>query len=91
MPRDERRGDIEREATVEAEVERPRARLLGDGDRRHPEHDALERRGDGAGVGDVVAEVRAVVDARDDEVGAEVGDQPESGKPHAVDGVPSVA
>ena len=38
--------------------------LLRDGDRRQPEHDALERRRDRARVGDVVAEVRAVVDAR---------------------------
>ena len=33
------------------------ARLLRDGDRGDPEHDALQRRGDGPRVGDVVAEV----------------------------------
>ena len=42
-----------------------------------PEHDALERRGDRAGVGDVVAQVRAVVDAGDDQLGLEVLDQAE--------------
>ena len=41
------------------------------------EHDALERGGDRARVGDVVAEVGAVVDAGDDQVGLEVVDQPE--------------
>ena len=78
QPRDEIGGDLEAEAAVEAVVERSRAGLLGDGDRRQPEHDALQRRGDGARVGDVVAEVRAVVDPRDDEVGLEVLDQPEA-------------
>ena len=48
---------------AEAEVHLARRRLLRDGDRRQPEHDALERRRDRARVGDVVAEVRAVVDA----------------------------
>ncbi len=37
------------------------------------------------GVGDVVAEVGAVVDAGDDQVGLEAVDQPERGEPDAVD------
>jgi hypothetical protein len=46
---------------------------------------ALERRRDRARVRDVVAEVRAVVDAGHDEVGLEALDQPERGEAHAVD------
>ena len=49
-----------------------------------PEHDALQRGGDRARVGDVVAQVGAVVDAGDDQVGLEALDQPERGEPHAV-------
>ena len=49
-----------------------------------PEHDALERGRDRAGVGDVVAEVGAVVDPGDDQVGA-LAEQPEVGEAHAVD------
>ena len=52
---------------------------------REAEHDALERRGDRAGVGDVVAQVGAVVDAGDDQVGLEALDQPQRGEAHAVD------
>ena len=48
-----------------------------------PEHDALQRGGHRARVGDVVAEVRAVVDAGDDQLGLEL-DQPERGEAHAV-------
>ena len=50
------------------------------------EQQRLERRRDGAGVGDVVAEVEPVVDAGDDELRLEVLDQPELREPHAVDG-----
>ena len=83
--RDEARGDLKSEATVEAVVERARARLLGDGDRGQPEHDALERRRDRARVGDVVAEIGAVVDPRDDYIGGEAVDQTEPRQAHAVD------
>ena len=74
------------EAAAEAEVHLAVGRLLGDGDRRHAEHEPLERGRDGARVGDVVAEVRAVVDARDDQVGPEALDQAERREAHAVDG-----
>ena len=83
--RDEVGRDVEREAAAEAEVHLARGRLLGDGDPRDAEHDPLERRGDGARVGDVVAEVRAVVDAGDDDVGLEALDEPELREPDAVD------
>ena len=63
---------------------RRRGRLLGDRDRRQPEQDALERRGDRAGVRDVVAEVHPVVHARDDELGLEAVDEAERREPHAV-------
>jgi len=86
QPRHEGCGDGEVKAAVEAVVERPRAGLLGDGDRGQPEHDALERGRDGAGVGDVIAEVRPVVDAGDDQVGRETLDQPQAGEANAVDG-----
>ncbi len=39
-----------------------------EGDRRNAEQEALHRRGDGAGIDRVVAHVRAVVDAGDDQV-----------------------
>ena len=42
---------------------------LGDGDRGQPEHQAFEGGGDGARIGDVIAEVEAVVDAGDDQAG----------------------
>ena len=63
-------------------------RLLNFGDELRQfiaEHDALQSRRDRAGVGDVVAQVRAVVDAGDDQVGLEAVDQPERRQPHAVD------
>ena len=60
------------------------ARLLGDGDGGQPEHQPLERRRHGARVGDVVAEVGAVVDPRDDQVGT-LAEQAEVGEAHAVD------
>ena len=50
-----------------------------------PEDHALEGGRHRAGVGDVVAEVRPVVDAGDDQVGREAVDQPERGEPDAVD------
>ena len=60
-------------------------RALRDGDRRQPEQHALQRRRDGARVGDVVAEVVAEVGARDDRVVAAAA-EPERREPHAVDG-----
>ena len=60
------------------------ARLLRDRDRRNPEHDALQSGGDRARVGDVVAEVGAVVDPGDDQVGP-LADQAEVAEAHAVD------
>jgi hypothetical protein len=59
--------------------------LLRHGDRGQVEDRGLERRPDGAGVGDVVADVQAVVDPRHDEVdrGHEAG---QGADPHAVDG-----
>jgi hypothetical protein len=62
----------------------PSRRLLRDREARDPQHDALEGCGDGAGVGDVVAEVGAVVDPRDDEVGLKAVDQAEGREAHAV-------
>ena len=53
--RDERRGGAELEALAEPEVHLARERLLGHRDPRHAEHHALQRRCDGARVGDVVA------------------------------------
>ena len=47
----------------------------GEGDRRHIEQRSFERGGDGAGVGDVVAEVRSEIDAGDDEGGTVVAQQ----------------
>ena len=76
-PRGERGGGVEVEAVAEAEVHLARVGLLGDRDPGEAEDDALQRRGDGARVGDVVAEVGAVVDAGDDQVGGEAVDQPE--------------
>ena len=49
-----------------------------------PEDDPLERRRDRAGVGHVVAQVRAVVDARDDQVGL-LAEEAEVGEADAVD------
>ena len=80
----ETRHGVEIEVAAEAEVHLPLGRLLRNGDRRQPQHDALERRRDRARVGDVVAEVGPVVDARDDQLGLEA-DQAERRKAHAVD------
>src|SRR5256885_16831106 len=54
------------------------------GDAGDPEHDALERRRDRPGVGDVVAEVRAVVDPRDDQLRL-LTDETQRREAHAVD------
>ena len=80
----ERGRDLEVELAAEAEVHLPRARLLRDRDRRDAEHDPLERGGHGPRVGDVVAEVGAVVDPRDDQVGLLLAGQAEVGEPDAV-------
>ena len=64
------------------------ARLLRDGDPGHAEHDRLERGRDRARVGDVVTDVRAVVDAGDDQLRLPVVDQAEVRQPHAVDRCP---
>ena len=77
-------GDGEVEAPARKESHLLRASLLGDGDRRNPEHDPLERGGDRPRVGDVVAQVGAVVDARDDQVGP-FAHQAEIGEADAVD------
>ena len=61
-PRREPGGDGEVERRALAEVELERRRLLRDGDPGQAEHDRFERRGDGPGVGDVVTQVRAMVD-----------------------------
>ena len=87
-PGGEGRRGVEVELAAEPEVHLARRGLLGDGDRRQAEHDALERGGHGAGVGDVVAEVGAVVDARDDQLGLEALDEPERGEADAVHGRP---
>jgi hypothetical protein len=68
-----------------AEVQLAVVRLLRHRDRRQPQHDPLERRGDRSRVGDVVAQVGAVVYARHDQLGLEV-EQPERGEAHAVHG-----
>ena len=78
-------GDLEVELAAQAEVHLAGGRLLGDGDARDAEDDPLERGGDGPGVRDVVAEVRAVVDAGHDDLGVEAVDEPELGEPDAVD------
>ncbi len=77
---------VEVELVAEPEVHLAPQRLLRDGDAGDPEHDALERGGDRPRVGDVIAEVGAVVDPGDDQVGLEIVDQAERGEPHAVDG-----
>ena len=83
--RGESGGGLELEGAAEPEVHLARERLLRHRDARHAEHDPLQRGRDGARVGDVVAQVGAVVDAGHDEVGLEVADQAEVGEPHAVD------
>ena len=83
--RRERRRHREVEGRPDPEVELAGARLLRDRDPGQPEHDRLERRGHRARVSDVVAEVRAVVDPRHDQLGLEALDQPQVGQAHAVD------
>ena len=53
-------------------------------DRRDVQHDAFERGGHGARIGDVVAQVHTQIDARDDDVGPAI-EQPQRGHAHAVD------
>ena len=84
--RDEPRALVERELLPEPEVHLPGRGLLGQRDGRQAEQDALQRRGDRAGVGDVVAEVRAVVGAGDDHLGLEPVDEAGRRQAHAVDG-----
>jgi hypothetical protein len=79
-------GDVERELAAEAEVHLAGGGLLGDRDAGDAEQERLERGRDRAAVRDVVAEVRAVVDAGDDEIGLEALDQAELGEADAVDG-----
>ncbi len=79
----ERRGDAEVELAADV-AHAAAGGLLGDRHRRDAEHDPLEGSGDGARIGDVVAEVGAVVDPRDDQVGT-APDQPELGEADAVD------
>ena len=76
-------GDAEVEAAADV-AHAAAGGLLGEGDRGDAEDDPLERRGDGARVGDVVAEVGAVVDPGDDQVGA-AADQAQLGEADAVD------
>ena len=76
---------LEVESGAGAKVEIERRRVLRDRDPRQSQHDRLERGRHRARVGDVVAEVRAVVDAGDDELGLEALDQPQPGQAHAVD------
>ena len=87
QPGDEAGSALEVELPAQPEVHLALARLLRDRDRRQAEHDSLQRGGDGAGIGDVVAQVGAVVDPRHDQLRLEA-DQPEGGEPHAIDGGP---
>src|SRR5581483_3883196 len=77
-------GDVEAKRLAGPEVELEGARLLRDRDARQTEDDRLERRGHRARVRDVIAQVRAVVDPRDHEVGLEALDQPEACEADAV-------
>ena len=80
-----REGPRQPEVEAAADVAHPAAGgLLGDGQRRDPEDDPLEGRRDRSRVGDVVAEVGAVVDPGDDQVGA-AAEQAELGEADAVD------
>ena len=58
---------VERHRRSRVEPE-PRAGDQRDGDGRDAEQRSLDRRGDGAGVGDIVAKVRSLVDPRDEQV-----------------------
>ena len=80
----ERRRHAEVESGPDPEVELARARLLRHRDSREAEHDRLERGRHRARIGDVVPEVRAVVDAGHDQLGLEPLDQPEVCQTHAV-------
>src|ERR1043165_163902 len=75
----EARGELR--AAVEGEV---LSDERGEGDGGDVEQRSFERGGDRAGVGDVVAEVRAEVDAGDDEVGAVLLHQLQDRQVHAV-------
>jgi hypothetical protein len=77
-------GGAEVELAAEAEVHLAGGRLLGDRDGRQSQHDALQRGGHRARIGDVVAEVGAVVDPGDDRLGGEALDEAELGQAHAV-------
>ena len=82
---------LEGEAAAEAEVHLPGVGLLGDGDAREAEHERLERGGDRARVGDVVAEVGAVVDAGRRRLGPKPSISPSLARRTQSTGVPSVA
>src|SRR4051794_23283197 len=83
-PRGERGGLGEVELVAEAEVHLAGLRLLRDGNAGHAQNHTLERGRHGARVGDVVAQVRAVVDAGDDQLGRP-SHEAERGQSHAVD------
>ena len=73
------------EVKATADIAHAAARgLLREGDGGDAEDDPLEGGGDRARVGDVVAEVGAVVDPGEDQVGP-VADQAQLGEAHAVD------
>src|SRR5207342_2434176 len=76
-------GDLEVEAAADVAHTAGRG-LLGEDDGGDAEHDPLQRRRHRARVGDVVAEVGAVVDAGDDQVRA-AADQAQLGEADAVD------
>ena len=78
-------------ARLAAEVHAGLLALLRDRDGGDAQHEALERRGDGARVGDVVAEVDAVVDARRRSGRAGRPARPSAAKRTQSTGVPSVA
>ena len=59
--------------------------LLGDGEAREAEDQAFDRGGHGPRVGDVVAEVRAVVDAGDHDLGPEAVHEAQVRQADAVD------
>jgi hypothetical protein len=67
------------------EVDHALLGLLRDGDRRDTQHHSLQCGRNRARVGDVVAEVRAVVDAGHDQLGLEL-DQAQGREANAVDG-----
>ena len=87
QPVDQAGGELGGDGEVEAaaDVAHAAARgLLREGDRGDAEDDPLERRGDRARIGDVVAEVGAVVDPGDDQVGPAAAEA-ELGEADAVD------